>query len=408
MNQPLTYSRTCPLCGQHEGKRFLEGKWPLTAIGTVEMAYRICDGCGLVRTDPLVRDDLLERYYSTMSAYSDIYSSAKLTPLRQRTLQLALDHIAQHHGGVKEQDVLEIGCADGAQLYELAKLGANTLGVEPSKSRAAFAKSHYGLTVIESGLEVFQPEAGKQFDLILLCQILEHLPDPLVALAKIRSLLKPTGGFYLETPLLCEPEAIRYPGYFQFEHIQYFTVQTLEAMLNKAGFIVEGKIEPDFDSTYTPVMRAYVKLGTVMEQFPAPSHIEEIKQWINRHEPEERQFWQQFENLVKQRLPQPCPIVIWGGGVHTSILLARTKIAEYCEIKGIIDSDPAKAGSNLGGYPVLTPDQFFDSYHKLPVVISSFGGEHAIHEQLLQHGITEDNFIRLYHETGMNTARWFT
>ena len=137
----------------------------------------------------------------------------------------------------KRGKLLEIGCFLGLFLDRI-----RADGWEPYRTVANYARSQYGLDVIEGVL----PQAPLQhghFDAVLMLHVIEHMPDPAENLREIRRLLKPGGVLVVETPrfnslafkLLGRRERSiqNCPG-----HIFFFTEQTLGQMLSKQGFKV--------------------------------------------------------------------------------------------------------------------------------------------------------------------------
>lgn len=100
--------------------------------------------------------------------------------------------------------LLVVGCFEGAVLDGLKQLTDWQLaGTEtnPEAAQAARAKGH---TVWETSAEdaaLLIPE-GKQFDVIYLDGLLEHLADPLLVLRRLRQLLAPNGRIVIDTPNL--------------------------------------------------------------------------------------------------------------------------------------------------------------------------------------------------------------
>lgn len=97
--------------------------------------------------------------------------------------------------------VLEAGCGVGAQTVTLARgnPGASFLALDisaDSLSQARSAVQDAALTNVEfmQGDLLSLPFAPGSFDHVFVCFVLEHLDNPVAALAALRRLLKPGGG----------------------------------------------------------------------------------------------------------------------------------------------------------------------------------------------------------------------
>lgn len=96
--------------------------------------------------------------------------------------------------------VLEAGCGVGAQTITLAQNspGAKITSIDLSASSLAEAERNLqaaGVTSVEfQKADVFSlPFEPESFDHVFVCFVLEHLPNPVEALANLRAVLKPGG-----------------------------------------------------------------------------------------------------------------------------------------------------------------------------------------------------------------------
>ena len=95
--------------------------------------------------------------------------------------------------------VLDVGCGDGFWMEVLRDLGfSDLLGVDLSYPLLARAKSK-GLRVAQ--YSVSRMSFRRKFDVILMCDVLEHLPDITGALNNVRDVLKEAGILYLIIPV---------------------------------------------------------------------------------------------------------------------------------------------------------------------------------------------------------------
>ncbi|MDX8410811.1 MAG: class I SAM-dependent methyltransferase [Mariprofundaceae bacterium] len=96
-------------------------------------------------------------------------------------------------------DILEVGCGSGGNLAMLAEYG-QVYAVEPEPAALALAEKKK-LVAIKSGMLPNDiPFDGKQFDLIVLFDVLEHVDEDQKALQTLRERLKPGGWLVLTVP----------------------------------------------------------------------------------------------------------------------------------------------------------------------------------------------------------------
>lgn len=104
----------------------------------------------------------------------------------------------------QDLDVLDLGSGYGHTTVELARRCASVVGMEPTEDLANFSIS----LAERSGLEnvAFRTEGVDQlqdlnaFDLVVLDNVYEHLPDQSGALRRISASLRPGGVLFLLTP----------------------------------------------------------------------------------------------------------------------------------------------------------------------------------------------------------------
>jgi 2-polyprenyl-3-methyl-5-hydroxy-6-metoxy-1,4-benzoquinol methylase len=93
--------------------------------------------------------------------------------------------------------ILDIGCGDGLIFDALQPYG-QVWGVEADAATLT-AAGRWRHRIANQRFDVsYQP--GRRYDLILMLDILEHLPDPESALSHARSLLKPHGKLLMTVP----------------------------------------------------------------------------------------------------------------------------------------------------------------------------------------------------------------
>jgi len=174
--------------------------------------YRVCRACGTLVSQVAFSPELYQREYWTgrQTAHlglPDIVARARLD-LPERCTHWLRHLLARR---LPPARVLEVGCAHGAYVALLGWAGFAASGTELSPEGAAFARAAFGVPVTTGRIEDQTIEAGT-LDVVVLNDVLEHLPDPLATLGHCRRLLAPGGLFVLQTP--------EYP-----EHLSYADLQ---------------------------------------------------------------------------------------------------------------------------------------------------------------------------------------
>jgi len=94
-----------------------------------------------------------------------------------------------------ESKVLEAGCGVGAQTVTLAKKSPDAAITSIDISKTSLEKARQKITNVSfQQADIFDlPFAPHTFDHIFLCFVLEHLPNPVEALATLKNFIKPGG-----------------------------------------------------------------------------------------------------------------------------------------------------------------------------------------------------------------------
>jgi 2-polyprenyl-3-methyl-5-hydroxy-6-metoxy-1,4-benzoquinol methylase len=228
----------CALCG---GSRF---KPALVCEG---FSYVRCARCGLVQMNPQPDAASVTRRYG--DAYGNEYRSYELANeaafLELQRLALTdagFDALERELArGAAPPSVLDIGCATGAMLLHLRDRGWRVTGVEISPS-AEYARATRSLDVRSLPLAENQFPAGS-FDVVLASHVLEHLNEPGSFVREAHRILRPGGRFFVTTPNSAGFQARLFGSRWRsaiFDHLYLFSVKTLRALLEGAGFTVEG------------------------------------------------------------------------------------------------------------------------------------------------------------------------
>jgi 2-polyprenyl-3-methyl-5-hydroxy-6-metoxy-1,4-benzoquinol methylase len=143
----------------------------------------------------------------------------------------------------KARTLLDIGAGSGLLTAEAGRMGLTAVGVEPSKSlvAAAWQNNHVELlqgTFPHPGLE------GRQFDMVYLADVIEHVDDPVGLLADCAKALTPNGVLIVVTPDVSSLAA-KLLGqkwwHFRLAHVGYFNARSMSHAASRAGLTIHSK-----------------------------------------------------------------------------------------------------------------------------------------------------------------------
>lgn len=141
--------------------------------------------------------------------------------------------------------VLDVGCGYGTLIERVRAAGHDCFGVEPDPAAVVVAKKR-GLKV-KLGVVEKLPYHGGSFDVVVLTEVIEHLPAPDKALAEINRVLKKGGLVIVTTPnvvslwLVIERMWDWYARLdYHHEHFFYFSTRSLASLVERNGFRVKN------------------------------------------------------------------------------------------------------------------------------------------------------------------------
>lgn len=227
----------CPLCQSND-------KFDLTRLfSTQKTPVSICKNCSLVFLNPRNTEKWYEEYYRNSNFQKinrvkrgeiNLYESNQYKRGKR-----IFEYVCSYSNlNVTDMCVLEIGCTSGGILRYFRDQGVDKVtGVDPEKKYVNYANSISGIKVHGGFLREFIENSNEKFNVIILRHVLEHMPDPLINLAYIRSLLSDNGFLYVETPSLYSMGIDKkWKENFIHEHPIIFSNQTLKYILLKSKF----------------------------------------------------------------------------------------------------------------------------------------------------------------------------
>ncbi len=147
--------------------------------------------------------------------------------------------------------VLDVGCLDGTIGELFIKMGNEVYGIDASEPALEKALAR-GIKARRGNVEEHFPFDDAMFDAVFAGEIIEHIFDIDSMLSEISRVLKPNGKFVVTTPNLAAFGRrllllLNRNPHIEISftdgaagHIRYFIRQTLFAILEKHGFIVDA------------------------------------------------------------------------------------------------------------------------------------------------------------------------
>ncbi len=235
-------SLPCDLCGAD----LTEKRYEKRGFSIVE-----CKKCGMIYTNPRLTLQKIGELYDAdyfqghgFDKSVDYVKDVKDHDAKQDDYTLndwdldAVNALLAKNSSTGSRRLLEIGCGTGVFLDKARKHGFDCEGLELSAYAADFVRS-MGIPVQTKSIEDAQFAPGT-WDVIVMREVIEHLPHPLESLRTIHSWLKPGGVLFMATGNYdCPERKLKGSDWFYFMpegHLYYFSNRTMTKYLQKVGF----------------------------------------------------------------------------------------------------------------------------------------------------------------------------
>lgn len=299
----------------------------ITATGHIPnsvltMEYGVCQGCNFAQATKIPSNELLQEYYLINSQLR----RNLLTPQEAFHIEKQLAFCLKY--AVTINSVLEYG-ADMGHFLQLLK------NRRPSSS---FYFSEYNKQAVSylmrQGFNLFD---GCSVDLIVARHVFEHIPHPVEWLSSLTSKLNIDGLIFIEVPdytvissTNCDP--------FQFEHLSYFTLNSIQKVAEISGFFIEA-IERDQTPGYS-VSSGYV-IRAILRKLPPENNQSTWESFSN----DQHNTFDRFSKLILAAKYEGKSIAIYGAGTLSKQLNTNYNLAKC--ISFVYDVDPKKIGMRL-------------------------------------------------------------
>ena len=265
----------CNLCGQSAfvvlTHRDRYG-YPARATG--------CRRCGLVFLDPVMTAEAYGRFYQHMyrplvSAYHGRLIDARTIQQEQREYAVERgDLLAPYMQRRRLRTMLDIGGSTGVVAHAFAeRFGLRPTVVDPAPMETAEAQA-LGLETVEGLIESVDL-GDRRFDVVVLCQTVDHLLDIAGTLRRVRDLMA-TGGLLFVDIVDFRAAYLRnwsIEEAVKIDHPYYLTEPTMAAYLSCAGFTV---LRSDYAADHLHVSYVAHASAPLADALPAADEVSSL------------------------------------------------------------------------------------------------------------------------------------
>lgn len=250
-----------------------------------------CSKCAFVFLNPQPPLEKLHNFYA--SPFMMMYNEAKFnnqSKVEQEVIagdtRWILDQVAMRID-LSSACVLEIGPGGRGDLLSAAiARGCDVVAIELDQNLASMLNIRFGnqVTVINQTIEESSLESEK-FELVVMRDVLEHLANPLLILEQVRRLLKPDGHLAVIVPnidgWIYRLVGRRHTTVFGFEHVNYWSAETLKMALRKSGFRLESERHESIDMSLRTIFSYWFGPSTFTTVFPRRrSVVTRVFHWV--------------------------------------------------------------------------------------------------------------------------------
>jgi SAM-dependent methyltransferase len=236
----------CPVCdgsGFNDGLEIFDDRYG--EPNRYQLAH--CRACGHMATAPRLRESDLPALYGNHYPRKGI--EATDVSREASKVKRPFAALSRWWNGTNNQGqysvragelMLDVGCGSGVSLLEAKALGATAFGIEADPNIRPIAAA-LSLNIHFGSLRD-QPFSGLRFDLVIMNQVIEHLPDPDEALQILSDRLTPAGRMVLVFPntasLWRRLSGSRWINWHIPYHLHHFDSKSFERMARRCGLKV--------------------------------------------------------------------------------------------------------------------------------------------------------------------------
>jgi len=360
----------CPCCFSEDNTDVLTHRFSLmfeSANSYVFPAsFHFCNECSHIWYNieqTTISADILGQYYKKKK-----YAESKMVvgDRQYRSLQKIAKMIDVHGlWGHYSSRILEIGGGDGT----FANVFLNTFADRKMEFSIYDFASVQPIDKRVRKVDSLEEYRKNLADFVIARHTLEHVPDPFAFIKQIATTLAPDGFLYLEVPCWTVPHHV--VDELNVEHLQYFTHQSLDALLLRTGgFSFVSDFSFSIEEYFTPsrILGKMYRKSDITAEICLTERLDQGTSFRTKVENSRKQLAGLAEYI---RSKSGSGISV---GMHgATITFEDFMINEGCDLSSLgelqlFDNAESKVNREICGFRVHTPDSA--SASNLGIVIS--------------------------------------
>jgi len=252
--------KECEICGNKEFLFLFEQNDKNLNLPQ-KFSLNKCLNCGLIFLNPQPSYKNLEKHYDPKKYYSlqkiidkngskkvriklflyNLYFNPKKNDFFLKMVFSPLKFFIRGTKIEEGKKLLDVGCGSGQFLYEMKGFGMNVWGVEPGNFNEIDSKK-YELNIKKGDLRNAK-YCSKNFNIITMNHVLEHINNPKETIKEIHRILKKDGTFIVAVP---NSNSLAYhlfgKNWHQLDvprHLFDFSNKNLKKLLEDSGFKIK-------------------------------------------------------------------------------------------------------------------------------------------------------------------------
>jgi len=270
--------------------------------------------------------------------------------------------------GIRDKDILEIGCGKGEFLATLCEMGENRgIGIDPAAVPERVAPD--ASSRVRFIRDLYSPKYSHLSANLICCRhTLEHIRPVRDFVHSIRQSIdeRPDTLVFFEVPDVTRVLRERAFWDLYYEHCSYFSLGSLVRLFRSCRFeVLEAR--RDFDDQYIWIMARPCRQESD-SRLEADGDLTELSRDVQQFEDTCSTQIQQWRQRIRDLATDGRRPVVWGGGSKCVSFLTTLDVGDAIEY--VVDINPYKQGEYVPGtgQKVVAPE-FLREYRPEAVVV---------------------------------------